>query len=81
MNELFCRSNILKVGVDVDIVSIVKKSDVAAGSHLLETVSTQELDASGGVLAPPFSLETLRSSSASDRFPLNLSDLKREEAG
>lgn len=58
--------NILKVGVDVDIVSIVNKPDVTTRGHLPETVSTEELDAGGGVLASPFSFFTLCSSSVSD---------------
>lgn len=73
--------NILKVGIDVDIVSIVNKSDVTTRGHLLKAVSTQELDAGGGVLAPPFRFFTLCSSSASDRMGLYLSYLKGEETG
>lgn len=62
----FSKFNILEAGIDVDIVSIVNKSDVTSRGHLLKTVSTQELDVGGGVLAPPFGFFTLCSSSASE---------------
>lgn len=45
--------NILKVRINVDIVSVVDYSDVATRGHVLKAVSTQELDAGGGVLTPP----------------------------
>lgn len=77
----FLKFNIPKVGIDVDIVSIVKKSDVTTRGHVLKTVSTQELDAGGGVLAPPPSFLPLCSSPDSDRIDLYLSYLERGETG
>lgn len=77
----FSQLNVLEVWIDVDIVSIVKKFNVTARGHLLKTVSTQEMDAVGGVLTPTFHFLSLGNFPASDRLLLDLSYLKREEAG
>lgn len=77
----FSQLNVLEVWIDVDIVSIVKKFEVTTRGHLLKTVSTQEMDAISVVLTPPFHFLSLGNFPASDRLLLDLSYLKREEAG
>lgn len=56
---------------------IVHKSDVTTRGHLLKTVPTQELDAGGGVLTPPFHFLVLFFFPSFDGLRLYLSYLKR----
>lgn len=71
--------NSLKVRIDVDIVHIFNKFDVAARRHSLETVSTQELDTSSSVATPLLCGLAFSLFSADDCFVLKLSYLGTEK--
>lgn len=67
--------NLLKAGVDIDIVGLGKEFDVSSSGHRLGTVETQELDTCSSVEAPPLYLLAFCQFPHCKRLPLQLSYL------